>query len=269
MKIKNLAVLRRSLSNPFILAKIALHRYLHLGIKNHDRTFRSFYGWNFGKAGRIQIWNYLTDNSISIKPAQVEIYEDSSHSLTLAEITILAILIKSINPKKVLEIGTGTGYSSKVMNDNGSKEMLIYTMDLPVETTSYSSLLGDIKPIYWNKDIQSMKLSQDRLGAISRINKLSLDSWKFSEKIAPLKFDFVFIDGCHDFKYVKNDTQESLKVMTENGFILWHDYGMLPEVSKYIDRLIKLGAKIKIIEGTRFAIGTNDSNLARAVEKEI
>lgn len=36
--------------------------------------------------------------------------------------------------------------------------------------------------------------------------------------------DLVFIDGCHDAKFVYNDTRKVLKHARHNSFILWHDF---------------------------------------------
>lgn len=50
------------------------------------------------------------------------------------------------------------------------------------------------------------------------------------------KFDMVFIDGNHDYKHVKSDTEFGLKIASK--VIAWHDYGSEPAVNEYLDGVI-------------------------------
>lgn len=66
--------------------------------------------------------------------------------------------------------------------------------------------------------------------------------------------DLVFIDGCHQFDYVKKDSINSFEILNLNGFLIWHDYGFVGDVSKFVDQWVKeSGRKVKRIAGTRLA----------------
>jgi hypothetical protein len=67
----------------------------------------------------------------------------------------------------------------------------------------------------------------------------------------------IFIDGCHTEKYVESDTRNALQQLAPGGIIVWHDYGMVPEVSKVVDRFACESGQMKFaaLEGTRLAIG--------------
>lgn len=45
------------------------------------------------------------------------------------------------------------------------------------------------------------------------------------------KFDLIFIDGGHDYKHVKNDTEKVFEhLIHDTSIIVWHDYAYTPEI---------------------------------------
>jgi hypothetical protein len=55
---------------------------------------------------------------------------------------------------------------------------------------------------------------------------------------------------------VESDTRNALKVLAPGGIIVWHDYGMIPDVSVVVDRFAReLGnMNFAALEGTRLAM---------------
>ena len=55
------------------------------------------------------------------------------------------------------------------------------------------------------------------------------------------KFDLIFIDGGHTYSCIKNDTEKALKMINNNGLILWHDYSVGKrshnDVYKYLEEI--------------------------------
>ncbi|AMC10674.1 hypothetical protein Lupro_05195 [Lutibacter profundi] len=48
------------------------------------------------------------------------------------------------------------------------------------------------------------------------------------------KFDLIFIDGNHKYKYTKNDTEKIFKhLVHENSIVVWHDYAYNPETVRH------------------------------------
>ena len=35
--------------------------------------------------------------------------------------------------------------------------------------------------------------------------------------------DFVFVDGAHNFEYVKNDSEKGWRMLRSGGIMAWHD----------------------------------------------
>ena len=74
------------------------------------------------------------------------------------------------------------------------------------------------------------------------------------KKIDMTKIDYVFLDGGHHYETVKNDLNQCIPVLENNGTILCDDYDLsyAPGVKKAIDEFVKINNfKCKILK--RFA----------------
>lgn len=56
------------------------------------------------------------------------------------------------------------------------------------------------------------------------------DSRTFDFTSLGKKFDLIFIDGDHNYEFIKNDTAKMFELLRdERSIIVWHDYGNTPE----------------------------------------
>jgi len=92
---------------------------------------------------------------------------------------------------------------------------------------------------------------------LNRIRQVYGDSAALDWNSLGGPFDLVFIDGCHSEPYVLSDSRNAIDHLAPGGVLVWHDYGMIPAVSRVIDRLAREETKMKIyaLEGTRLAVG--------------
>ena len=84
------------------------------------------------------------------------------------------------------------------------------------------------------------------------------------KKIDTSKIDYVFLDGGHDYETVKNDLNNCIEVINNNGTILCDDYNLsyAPGVRKAIDEFVKLNNfKCEILRNSRFAKIENNNYL--------
>jgi hypothetical protein len=93
-----------------------------------------------------------------------------------------------------------------------------------------------------------------------RIVQVYGDSAKLDYSKFEGPFDLAFIDGCHFYDYVVSDTTNVMEHMNDSGVILWHDYGMLEDVSRAVDEFMKIG--VDVISGTRIAVARVGSRRA-------
>ena len=74
--------------------------------------------------------------------------------------------------------------------------------------------------------------------------------WK-TELAGP--FDLIFIDGGHKYDAVRRDTQNAMESVATGGLIVWHDYGMIQDVSRAVDEAA-VHMRVSAIRGTRLAV---------------
>ena len=114
------------------------------------------------------------------------------------EASILGFLLRAINAKRVLEIGTFTGYSALSMAENLPDDGELITLDINEETTK-------IAKSFWERSPHGKKITAKLGAAVEIIPEL--------EGL----FDFVFIDA--DKENYLNYLNISLKKLTPNGMI--------------------------------------------------
>ncbi len=203
----------------------------------------------------------LSDNTIFARCNALNIDSDVTRPM---EIQTLATLTYYLRPQKIFEIGTYNGFTTIHFAYNSPSDCRIYTLDLPPnydarnknELHKYS--YDDLKVVELSmKNIDKRVFKNDPNG--SKITELFGDSASFDFSPYHNKIDLVFIDGNHAYDYVKSDTENAFKMLSDNGIILWHDFDYIihQDVFRYLN---KLGEKYKIysIQNTRFAIYGKD-----------
>jgi predicted O-methyltransferase YrrM len=90
----------------------------------------------------------------------------------------------------------------------------------------------------------------------NNIHLIKGNSNKVLKKIDTSKIDYVFLDGGHEYETVKNDLNNCIDVINNNGTILCDDYNLsyAPGVKKAIDEFVKINdLKCEILLNSRFA----------------
>jgi caffeoyl-CoA O-methyltransferase len=149
------------------------------------------------------------------------------------EASILAFLIKLGNVKKILELGTYTGYSALAMAEQLPEDGEIITIDINPHTTATARA-------YWDKSPHGKKITQilkPAMDAIQTIND---------------QFDLIFIDA--DKNNYSNYLDWSLLHLSQHGSIvidntLWYGKVLTPGLDKQTDSIISHNLKAKNLEG--------------------
>ena len=152
---------------------------------------------------------YISENTYGLCPIQKEIinYNDRLGKIKKMQISVsqgyfFQFLIKTFNVKKILEVGTFTGYSSVTMALALPKNGSIICLDKN-EATS------EIAKKFYKKALLNKKIKIVLGSALNSFKKL-INKKK--------KFDMIFIDA--DKENYKNYYNLSLKVLNKNGLIL-------------------------------------------------
>ena len=152
---------------------------------------------------------YISDHSYDLHPVQRDILKYNGtlgHSkkmqISISQAYFFQFFIKSNNLKKILEIGTFTGYSALSMGLVLPKDGKITCLDINEKTSEEASL-------FFKKANLDKKIKIILAPAIKSLNKFKKDK---------KKFDMIFIDA--DKENYKNYYEVSLDLVKKNGFIL-------------------------------------------------
>lgn len=186
------------------------------------------------------ITSLLNDTQIDISITGSPYRSDSSETRLLKEISCLAYMTKVLKPSVVFEIGTFIGRTTRLLSENTGQECRIYTLDLPEQCVSHR--------------IGCEFLDTSQADKIVQLNGDSMD-FDFSPWYG--KCDFVWIDGCHDYRYVVKDTENALRLLAPGGWLAWHDYrhtAWWSGVTRHVRELYKSFPDIVRIRETTMAV---------------
>ena len=170
------------------------------------------------------IWEYICKHSSKEEKLLSELRRETEikclNPIMLSSVfqgNLLSIISKIKNPRKILEIGTYSGYSTLCLADGLSDNGQIHTIDKNEE-------LLHIQNKYFDKSIHRKKIIQHTGNALNIIPNLNL------------KFDIVFIDADKEnyseyLKMILPNMNKGAVLITDN--ILWH--GKVVDQDKEID----------------------------------
>lgn len=186
---------------------------------------------------------------------RLENFISRNGNLTPYEVMVMSCLIASFKPLRILEIGTFDGNTTLQMAVNATEDSFIHTIDLPPGSSETKEPVLD-SDIQFIQDKKKNRRKFEGTKWASKIQQHLGDStsYDFSSFAKEGSLDFIFIDGGHSYPCVKSDTENALKILSQGGVILWHDY--TPLYGGVFTYLLELSKELPLthIEGTNFVI---------------
>ncbi len=244
----------KAIKNPFRFITLVWRRLFPFGIVPKDKEAYRIGSWSYGKLPRVKITEIfpgIEDSNVTI----VKAFDRDTHmSPDFHELIYLSAIIKFINAKNILEIGTFDGKTALNIAVNTPEDAKITTVDLPENWDGKMEIkIPEIFNNVTDSSITGIQFKNNKKYS-KKITSVYFDSAKLEYDKLNTPFDLVFIDGCHYYEYVKADSENAYKHTHHNGVIVWHDYGMIKDISRVVDEFSKK-MDIKVIKGTRLAIG--------------
>ena len=246
-----------ALKSPLTAMKLLWRRLFPFGIVPKDKEAYRIGSWSYGNAERVPlptIFKGIENTDINIiKPFD----RDISTSLDTLEISVLNSIVKFKNCKRMVEVGTFNGNTAVNMAANSDSEAIITTLDLPPNWDGkYDINVPDIYVNVTDRNSVGWQIKENTIYS-SKIKQIYGDSASLDWSTFDGPFDLVFIDGNHHYDYVCSDTKNAWKHLSLGGVIIWHDYGMIEDVSKAVDEFCS-DKKVYVVRGTRMAISIKD-----------
>jgi predicted O-methyltransferase YrrM len=193
----------------------------------------------------------------------VMIPTSSIGGLTLLESSILVTLTTLLAPSEFFEFGTFHGATSVLLAANSAEHSRIMTVDLPRDSVVPMPSPDGNSALHLQNDVENdnyLRRSFVANGALyldraddvykRKVRRLYCDSRTLDPVELGLtgRFDFIFIDGGHDFETVSIDTANALKMAKDDAVIIWHDYRseIHREVTQFVDGFSRDNAVIHV-----------------------
>mgnify|MGYP001421507049 FL=1 len=151
-------------------------------------------------------------------------------------------IIQNKNPKSFLEIGVFHGVTARnvceLMFKNHGDNFNYTGIDIFDDNNIYKNEVvpsktfnNPIKTFYFKyikkQNPYSLIAVEDLLSKFKKnIKLIEGDTNKIFHNIDLKNIDFIFIDGGHDYKTVKNDLEQSYKIINKTGTILCDDWNL-------------------------------------------
>jgi predicted O-methyltransferase YrrM len=173
----------------------------------------------------------------------------------LDELAYLALLTRAIKPKNIFEIGTFRGRTALNFALNSPEDCTIWTLDLP--QTERDAFVDECHAAD-SKIVGASITGEDYKGkdCEHKIKQLFGNSVNFDFSPFFGKMDLVFVDGAHHYPVVKADTANALKMIHQNGAIVWHDfanYGDYNDVTRAVLDMIR-GEEVIQVSNSQLAV---------------
>jgi predicted O-methyltransferase YrrM len=149
---------------------------------------------------------------------------------------VYAAIVRHVAPLLIFEIGTGDGRTSLLAARNAPAGSRVHTLD---PENSVNEVKGRV---FRGRPEATMIEMHQGLSS----------SFEFSNWHG--KCDLIFIDGSHQYDDVVVDTEIALRLVSERGWIVWHDVAFdTPSVAAAL-KVSRCASDVRLISGSRYAV---------------
>jgi hypothetical protein len=178
----------------------------------------------------------LTDLWPSPGYVTVEVGNLADGNPTAVELFCLGAIVRGSGARAMFEIGTFDGATTLQLALNSPSDAVIHTLDLPANAVDRT--LNPLLPperAYALKPMSGARFVGTPVHA--KIRQLYGDSAAFPGEQFAGRMDLVVVDGSHARAYVQSDSALARVMVRPGGWIVWHDYGVWPDVTGVLDEL--------------------------------
>jgi predicted O-methyltransferase YrrM len=138
-------------------------------------------------------------------------------NVKLHEEILLRASVRATAPKRVFEIGTFDGGTTRYLAEAAPDDATVFTLDLPDEEFDATQ-----SPTGLSATCVGEK--HKRSPAAHKVTQLRGNSTTFDFSPYENTIDFVFVDAAHDYSHGLIDSRTALRLAKPGGMIFWHDF---------------------------------------------
>lgn len=208
----------------------------------------------------------MLENAFPEQNVEIKLLMPSSSigSLRMIESALLVALTKMLDAQTIFEFGTFMGATTLLLAENSSDDTKVFTIDISeselAELASNNGTLAEEKDDYL-RDVRISRKAKCIEAADAKVKAKISEILMNSHKFKPSEYglndntDLIFVDGGHDSKTIRIDSENAFTMRSEKGAIIWHDYNspVFSEVTEFL-RQHPLREQIIFIEDTQMAI---------------
>jgi predicted O-methyltransferase YrrM len=142
-------------------------------------------------------------DDFDLKPVTLTELPAGPWSSPIADVVMLAKIVTCLMPKRLLEVGSYRGYTTKILAAHVAEDARIVAFD------------RDSRHGETYRDTSLARKIERRIGTVNA-GAFSSDPPRF--------YDFIFLDADHTYAAVKHDTEVLLPLLKPSGIFVWHDY---------------------------------------------
>jgi len=130
--------------------------------------------------------------------------------IRLDEEVLIGLTVEALGARRIFEIGTFEGGTTRLLADKAGEGAEVFTLDLPeAEFACSSRQIG----------------KKFRGSAVEpRIKQLFGNSLEFEFSPYERSIDLVFVDAAHDYPHGFADSRTALRLVRPGGVVIWHDF---------------------------------------------
>lgn len=175
-----------------------------------------------------------------------------AYNVSFEELLSLATIVAYTKPKIIFEFGTFDGRTTYHLAVNAPIDARVYSIDIQTGWFEFDNR-------NYNEKIKVGAYVLDN-EISSKVTFITGDTKKLDLRKHFNAVDLIFIDGDHSYEGVYQDTLLALKLLKQNGIIVWHDYNLIDGVTNAIIKLNKDLKDLVNIKNTNLAVYKKISN---------
>lgn len=199
-------------------------------------------------------------------PVSISDYSVTYGDMPISELLLLCRLVRYKQPERIFEFGTFRGQTTLQLALNTNAK--VFTLDLPPKSHPEFD-----EPMVWDPTLDVYPDNPGCCFASSecshRIEQIFANSTQYDFEPFKHSIDFVLVDACHHYEYVKRDSENAVRMLASGGMIVWHDYALAFE-SGVVRALEELAERLPLlhIAGTSLVVYHDSSSIRETCAEE-